>query len=202
VAETNQPVSIQPRIAENRIHTKKKSCLHRERDEELRTEFIQKLRQVASERLVWMDETGIEDTLNYAYGYCHKSERFMAEKLGHRTQRVSVIAGWREGECLAPMVFEGYTNSELVCRWAEEMLLTEMLPGQILVLDNASFHPKQRLREILGRAGCEVMFLPPYSSDLNRVEKFWARVKLKVGQWLEDGMTLLDAVMHSLVVPS
>lgn len=126
----------------------------------------------------------------------------MAEKLGHRTQRVSVIAGWREGECLAPMVFEGYTNSELVCRWAEEMLLTEMLPGQILVLDNASFHPKQRLREILGRAGCEVMFLPPYSSDLNRVEKFWARVKLKVGQWLEDGMTLLDAVMHSLVAPS
>lgn len=39
----------------------------------------------------------------------------MAEKLGHRTQRVSVIVGWREGECLAPMVFEGYANSEFVC---------------------------------------------------------------------------------------
>lgn len=146
-----------------------------------------------------MDQTGIEDTLNYAYGYCHKSKRFMAEKLGHRTERVSVIAGWREGECIAPMVFEGYTNSKLVCQWIEEMLLPEMLPGQILVLDNASFHPKQRIRELLAQAGCEVMFLPPYSSDLNRIEKFWARVKLKVGQLLEDGITLLDSVMCSLV---
>lgn len=82
------------------------------------------------------------------------------------------------------------------------MLLPKMLLGQILVLDNASFHPKQRLRELLARAGCEVMFLPPYSSDLNCVETFWVRVKLKVGQLLDDGMTMLDAVMRSLVTLS
>ena len=145
-----------------------------------------------------MDETGLEDTLSYAYGYCHKSERFMAEKLGHRTQRVSLIAAWREGECLAPMVFEGYTNSELVCRWIEEMLLPEILPGQILILDNASFHPKKRIQELLARAGCEVVFLPPYSSDLNRIEKFWARVKRKVQQVMENGVSLLDSITRSL----
>ena len=122
----------------------------------------------------------------------------MAEKLGHRTERVSLIAAWREGECLAPMVFEGYTTSELVCRWVEEMLLPEMLPGQILVLDNASVHPKSRIQQLLSRAGCQVLFLPPYSSDLNRIEKFWARVKRQVEQVLEEGMSLLEAVACSL----
>nr|WP_225901129.1 hypothetical protein [[Leptolyngbya] sp. PCC 7376] len=48
-----------------------------------------------------------ELTLDYGYGYCHKSERFIAEKLGHRTERVSVIGGRREGEQIALMVFEG-----------------------------------------------------------------------------------------------
>jgi transposase len=144
--------------------------------------------------MVWMDQTGIENTLDYAYGYCHKSERFMAEKLGHRTERVSLIGAWREGEFLAPMLFEGYTNSELVCGWIEEMLLPEMLPGQILILDNASFHPKKRIQELLAKAGCDVMFLPPYSSDLNKIEKYWARLKHEVSQVLEAGMSLIDTI--------
>ncbi len=57
-----------------------------------------------------------------SYGYCHKSERFEALKLGHCSERVSVISGWWRGSTIAPMVFEGYCNTELVCEWIEQLL--------------------------------------------------------------------------------
>lgn len=95
------------------------------------------------------------------------------------------------------MIFEGYTNSALVCDWIEHMLLPEMLPGQILILDNASFHPKRKIEQLLAKAGCQVMFLPPYSPELNKIEKYWARLKQQVSKLLMQGHDLLDALTYA-----
>lgn len=141
-----------------------------------------------------MDQSGFDDRLDYPYGYCHHSERFPADKLGYRTQRVSVMSAWREGEVIAPMVFEGYTDGKLVCNWIEQMLLPEMLPGQILVLDNASFHPKTKIEKLLEKAHCQVLFLPPYSPDLNKIEKYWGNLKRRVKQLMSQGYELEDAI--------
>ncbi|MCC5899968.1 MAG: transposase [Phormidium sp. BM_Day4_Bin.17] len=116
----------------------KKTYKYREGDEELKNLFIETLRRIAKERIVYVDESGFDDRLDPPYGYCHRSQRFRAQKLGHPGKRVSAISAWREGEVLAPMIVEGYTNSALVCDWIEQMLLPEMLPGQILILDNAN----------------------------------------------------------------
>ena len=97
----------------------KKTYGYRERDEEARKEFLPKIRGYAPERFVYIDEAGIDNTIDYPYGYCHKSERFEALKLGHCSERVSVISGWWRGSTIAPMVFEGYCNTELVC-WCGE----------------------------------------------------------------------------------
>ena len=72
----------------------KKTYGYRERDEEARKEFLEKIRGYAPERFVYIDEAGIDNTIDYPYGYCHKSERFEALKLGHCSSRVSVISGW------------------------------------------------------------------------------------------------------------
>lgn len=172
----------------------KKTYGYRERDEEARKEFLQKIRGYAPERFVYIDEAGIDNTIDYPYGYCHKSERFDALKLGHCSERVSVISGWWRGSTIAPMVFEGYCNTELVCEWIEQLLLPELLPGQIIIIDNASFHPKERIKKLLAKAGCEVLFLPAYSPDLNKIEKFWARLKNYVSQIINDSENLVDAV--------
>ncbi len=145
-----------------------------------------------------MDQAGLDDTLDYPYGYCHKSERFKATKLGHQTERVSIISCWWNGMTIAPMIFEGYCNAKVVCDWIEKMLLPELIPGQILIMDNASFHPKERIRELLAKAGCEVIFLPTYSPDLNKIEKFWARLKLYVAQLMSDGESLISALNTAL----
>lgn len=99
---------------------------------------------------------------------------------------------------MAPMVYEGYTNSAVFCEWFEKHLVPELVPGQIVILDNAGFHPRQRLEQLLLGSGCRVLFLPPYSPDLNKIEKFWARLKNQVGKVLARCECLFDAIAQSL----
>jgi transposase len=108
-----------------------------------------------------------------------------------------MISGWRDGEIIAPMLFKGYCNTGLVCKWIEEFLVPELLPGQIVVIDNASFHPQQRINQLIAQAGCEVIFLPPYSPDLNKIEKFWARLKHHVSMIIGQCESLWDAVQQA-----
>jgi transposase len=172
----------------------KKSFLYQERNEEERAVFLETIKGYAKERLVYVDESGIDDTLNYMYGYAHKSKRYPAERLGHKTKRISLISGWREGEIIAPLMFEGYCNSQLFCQWVEECLVPELIPGQIVLLDNASFHPKKKIEKLIRKTGCEVIFLPKYSPDLNKIEKFWAQIKHKIKKLKREQQDLTKAI--------
>nr|WP_322742598.1 transposase [Synechocystis salina] len=131
--------------------TRKKTYTYKERDEEARKAFEDEIKQYGPERLTYMDQAGLDNSLDYPYGYCHKSEGFKATKLGHRTERVSIISWWWNGMTIAPMIFEGYCNAKVVCDWIEEMLLPELIPSQILIMDNVSFHPKKN-KEIAGKS--------------------------------------------------
>lgn len=173
---------------------KKKSYLYRERDEEAREEFKRELETYSREQVVYVDEAGINDTESYDWGWCHSSERFYADRQGHRTQRISTIAGWCDGEVLAPLTFEGYCNSVLVETWVEECLVPELKAGQVVILDNASFHKSGRIRELIEEAKCELLFLPAYSPDLNKIEKLWARLKRHLCKLIGEYEVLWDAV--------
>ena len=127
--------------------------------------------------MVYLDESGADNTLDYVYGWCHKSQRFEADKLGHRTCRISMIAAWCNGQLLAPMTFKGYCDTLLVEVWIEQLLIPVLQPGQVVVLDNATFHKSAAIAEMIEAAGCKLLFLPPYSPDLNKIETFWARLK-------------------------
>lgn len=105
-----------------------------------------------------------------------------------------MVAGWCERQIIAPMTFKGYCNTVLMEGWVEQMLVPALKPGQVVVMDNASFHKSERLRELIEQAGCELLFLPPYSPDFNKIEKFWARLKQYLGQTLTQFECLQDAV--------
>jgi len=64
--------------------------------------------------------------------------------------------------------------------WFENCLLREVEPGSVVILDNATFHKKSVLPELAKKYGCEVLFLPPYSLDLNPIENKWAWLKKKL----------------------
>jgi len=64
----------------------------------------------------------------------------------------------------------------------------------VVILDNASFHKSKTTLEIVAQAGCEVLFLPPYSPDLNPIEKFWANFKKRVKESVEFFSNLAEAI--------
>ena len=149
---------------------------------------------------VYVDEAGVDDTLSYAYGWSAKGERCVGECLGHRTQRVSMAAAWCRAEVLAPLTFEGYCDSALIEAWFEQQLCKVLRvckvlrAGQVVMLDNASFHRHEPLRQLLAKVGCTLLPLPPYSPDLNKIEPLWHTIKTRIAHTKDHYPTFRDAV--------
>jgi len=108
-----------------------------------------------------------------------------------------MIAGWCNREVLAPMTFKGSCNTHLVEAWVEQWLVPQLPPGQVVVIDNASFHKSAAIRESIEQAGCTLLFLPPYSPDLNKIEKFWPKLKHYLRKTLNQFDNFWDAVDHA-----
>ena len=120
--------------------------------------------------------------------------RCVGERLGQRTQRVSMAAAWCEGQVLAPLTFEGYCDSALIEAWFEQHLIHELCAGQVVILDNASFHAHARLREILAQVGCTLLPLPPYSPDLNKIEPLWHVLKSRIAHSRDQHASFREAM--------
>ena len=97
---------------------------------------------------------------------------------------------------IAPMVFNGSCNTKLFEAWVEQFLIKELKPGQFVVMDNASFHKSQKTRELIESVGCKLIFLPPYSPDLNPIEKFWANMK----RWIKARINSFDRLYNALEI--
>lgn len=114
-----------------------------------------------------MDESGINSNENYPYGWSKKGERFYSSKPGKNRERLSIIGALCESQFMAPMVYKGYCTAQLIETWLDNCLLPQVQPGQVIVMDNAPFHNSRKIRELIEKAGCELLFLPTYSPDLN-----------------------------------
>jgi transposase len=91
-----------------------------------------------------------------------------------------MIAAQCKKAILAPMVFEGTTDSKLFNYWLEECLVPELKPGQVIIMDNYCIHKTAKTKEIIERAECKILFLPPYSPDFNPIENTWANIKARI----------------------
>ena len=92
------------------------------------------------------------------------------------------------------MVFNSSCNTQLFEAWVGQFLIKELQPGQVVIMDNASFHKSQKTKELIESVGCKVIFLPPYSPDLNPIEKFWANMKRWIRQQIEFYQSLYQAI--------
>ena len=78
---------------------------------------------------------------------------------------------------ISPVQYSCNTDSSLFEFWFENHLLPSIPDNSVIVLDNASFHNKSRLSTLISHSNKKIVFLPPYSPDLNPIEKFWANLK-------------------------
>ena len=104
----------------------------------------------------------------------------MSQKPGKKRQRLSIIGALCEDKFFAPMVYQGYCTAKLIAAWLEQCLLPQVQPGQVIVMDNAPFHNSRKIRELIEKAECELLFLPTYSPDLNPIEHWWNKVKIAI----------------------
>ena len=131
---------------------------------------------------------------DYSYGWSAAGERFYGLKSGRRQGRINMIAGYRNAQLIAPFTIEGSCNRSVFETWLESCLIPVLQPGEWVIVDNATFHHGGRIAELIEAAGCKVIYLPPYSPDLNRIEKCWAWLKSRIRKHLRDSDNLRDAI--------
>ena len=151
-----------------------------ERNEEIRREFCETVDSYPQYKLYYIDECGIDEYLYREYAYSPMGVPVLGETSGKKFKRTNIVAAKCCDKIVAPMVYMGTTDSVLFECWFEKMLLKSVPSYSVLIMDNATFHRKSKIRELAERADCEVLFLPPYSPDLNHIEKFWAWLKHKL----------------------
>lgn len=136
---------------------------------------------------MYLDESGRE------YARSLKGEKILGEISGKRCGRQSVIAALNNKKLVAPMCFEGTCNTDVLNVWLKRELLPMLSPGHVLIVDNASFHKSTTTQNLVESYGCKLLVLPPYSPDLNPIEKCWANMKKKIRELLPTASTLSEA---------
>ena len=149
-----------------------------ERDEWLRAAWrVTLAREIATERLVFMDEMGTNTSLHPLYAWSPRGERARCSVPRNRGPNTTLLASMTAegmGACLA---VEGATTRIVFEAYIEKVLLPSLRAGQVVVMDNLSAHKGERIRELLESAGCELLYLPPYSPDFSPIEEAFSKVK-------------------------
>ncbi len=112
--------------------------------------------------------------------------------------RESFIAGFKAKEVIAPLCYQGTCDTLLFNFWRVNFLLPELTPGHTIVMDNAAFYKSEETRNLIQQAGCEVLFLLPYSPDLNPIEKVWANIKALIRKVMHQFSTIAEAIDYAV----
>jgi transposase len=126
---------------------------------------------------VFIDETWASTNMARLRGRAPKGERLrMGIPHGH-WKTTTVVAGLRLDGIAAPFVLDGPINREAFEAYVAHVLVPELRPGDIVIMDNLSSHKGPRVRQLIETAGARLLYLPPYSPDLNPIEKAFAKLK-------------------------
>ena len=157
---------------------KKRQIRASERDEVLRAAWRALVAQrLTGWRLVFVDEMGTNTSLNPLYAWARRGERARCSVPRNRGKNTTLLASMTlegMGPCLA---VEGSITREVFEVYLEHVLTPKLRSGQVVVMDNLQAHKGKRVRELVKARGCELLYLPPYSPDLNPIEEAFAKVK-------------------------
>ncbi len=149
------------------------------------------------EKMVYVDECGIDTYLYREYGYAARGQKVFSRVSGRKYQRCGIVAAQMNGRILAPMQYSGTMDSALFEFWFSNQLLPALEKGCVIVMDNASFHRKTPLLSAAQKAGMILIFLPPYSPELNPIEHFWACLKRHLRNILSLSPSFDDALFNT-----
>lgn len=141
---------------------------------------------------VFLDETSATTNMVRRYGWGPRSERLVdaappsgrcaacpsggSLRDGH-WRTTTFVAGLRSTCIIAPLVLDGPMTGETFRAYVEQFLAPALSPGDIVVMDNLAAHKVAGVRQAITKAGASILYLPPYSPDLNPIEQVFAKLK-------------------------
>ncbi|MCF7521604.1 IS630 family transposase [Neisseria sp. ZJ106] len=175
-------LTVQPVLfikhCKNTVSAEKKTNKHPKANVRLRRRFIRlKHRFHLKKRpIVCLDESGFRTSVHRPYGYAPKGSLCINTydwQGRNQTNAIGVLYG---GRLFAVGLFDCSINSRIFDTWVEQLLIPQLPDNSVVVMDNAVFH-KGKVEALLKDKGHTVLWLPPYSPDLNPIEKKWAWLK-------------------------
>ena len=128
-------------------------------------------------RLVFVDETGTSTKMVRTHGRCRRGQRLIGKAPAGHWKTTTFTAGLLCDGLVAPFVLEGPMNGEAFLIYVETMLAPSLSQGDIVVIDNLSAHKVAGVRAAIEARGAILLYLPPYSPDLNPIEMAFAKLK-------------------------
>jgi len=142
-----------------------------------RQAFREEMPALPTEDLIFLDEVGCETGMSRAYAYAPRGERAVSSEPGGNGTRLSVIGALSMAGFLGGLEVEGTVNGDVFEAFVEQILVPQLKPGKIVLLDNVSFHHRESMRDLIEATGATVKFLPAYSPEFNPIEECWSKLK-------------------------
>lgn len=157
----------------------KKTLNHPKSNQEKRSIFCQKIDELKKEnkQIVYIDESGFAHDMPRTHGYSERGKRCYGSHDWGAKGRTNAIGALVGNALIAIGLISGSVNREVFTSWAEQILLPNLSKESVIVMDNAAFHKGSDLQKILEDSGHTLLYLPPYSPDLNPIEQKWAQAK-------------------------
>ena len=128
-------------------------------------------------RLVFIDETWAKTNMAPIRGWAARGQRLRARVPYGHWKTLTFLAALRCDRIDAPCVFDGPINGESFAAYVRQILVPTLTPGDVVILDNLGSHKGKAVRAAIRAVGARLLFLPPYSPDLNPIEQVFAKLK-------------------------
>ncbi len=159
------------------LDAKKKTLVAREQDQEARTAWREQARRLASQDLVFVDETGAHIAMTPMYAYAPRGQRAYGKVPRNSGANTTLMASLSRQGMGEAFILEGAADAVAFELYIEQILAPSLHPGQIVIMDNLSIHLSARVRQAIEATGCQLLFLPAYSPDLSPIEEAFSKLK-------------------------
>jgi transposase len=128
--------------------------------------------------LVFIDETWAKTNMTPIRGWAPRGQKLVSRAPFGKWRTLTFLAALRHDRIDAPCVIDGPINGQSFTAWVEQFLVPTLKPGDVVIMDNLGSHKSAAVRQAIRSAGAKLLFLPPYSPDLNPIEQVFAKLKL------------------------
>jgi transposase len=162
--------------------------------------YLRRLSQLTkkygAQNIVYTDESGLKEHSYRKHGWTRRGHVLYGFVHGNNRKRTNLIMAQRGKQWFAAETFTQNCTAVRVNEWLEKTLLPKLTNFSVIVMDNAPFHKKDEIKRILKKAGHVALFLPPYSPDLNPIEKSFGVIKRK-REFAPPKTSILDIITSS-----